>query len=256
MNKVEIKDTEKEIYLNYQKEGANKFLNVFKILLLHEDFYKTLDLLKINTKDSQKTIDSFINSIEKSEYFSKLDRNRKGQALKVTHNLLKFYYPYKIFRKDKSEPLYVDLMLNFPKIFYNVVYDDVFDRSVTEELFSKSPDIGASDNPDKPRTLQIVCDGTTTKEELIKYIDLFWEEMSLFLGKQNSEIKNTRDKSSKNFLRDVKIFNLYNSMDGISPVKREVDIARQLSAEKRMTPEVVRKSVEIIGSLKKQVNST
>lgn len=264
--KIVIKYTESAIYCMHMQEKDNRFTNAFKIAILRDDFYGFLkeykDNLLNNPGNAKKLLASFLDKIQQTKYFSELDIDKRRDNLKIISNLLRFYYPTFIFPHEPMEgkTMIYDKQLNYPHIYHSVIFAETFEKNVLDGLYLEDiPPIGVVNGIDenRPRLLQITCDDNVKKEELIQYIEKFWGTMNLYLDKERraKEASKSRDKTSKNFLRDVDIYNRYYELD-IPAMRREFQVASEFTTSSELlTPESVRKIVANMNNLLRGVNT-
>ena len=280
--KIRLDDREIALYEIYRKEGCNRFVNAFKILLLRDDFYDFLKEYKeilssnpfgliipkvigndnnkiatnLDTKNGYKYLDSYLDKIRKTKYLKSLENKKSENTITILNNLLKYYYPYNIFMREysKDKTLLFDNMLNFPKITQFIVYEDELKKHFSKEVTAHIPPIGYlnEEEKQKARSLILICDEDTEKEELIKYIDKFWSDISASLKRDNFTKK--REKSSKNFIRDINAYNTYIESRGLTE-KREKTVKKKMSSKiSHITIDNVKKAIKEISKLRKEVN--
>lgn len=289
--KIKIEDREIKIYLMYQQEGCNRFLNAFQVILLRDDFYEFLDKYKIalsrnpfgiiktpkNIKEleqmtkenssavgldwnsSAPILSSFLNKIEKSKYINNLSENKKNGVMEILNNLLRYYYPYYVFINEAkgNDYLIYDSMLNNSKISQFVVYKELLDKHFPyEPLLSKTPPIGCLNEEEmkRQRSLILVCEEDTEKEELINYIKKQWGFISSSLKRKYGGVKE-RQRASKHFIRDINAYNTYIDTRGITAT-REVNTKKKIDTRnKHITIDVIRKAVKEVSRLRKEINT-
>jgi hypothetical protein len=256
--KIEIRNTERKIYEIQLKEKNNRFANIFKVLLLREDFYEFLSNLKKahDQEDQNKlhnTIEQFLNNLQKTKYFSLLHETQKNHFLNTAKNLFAFYYPHCIFSDYilQHQHIAYDPMPNYPGIHHNIFYEEIFNKYFPYELYKYGmPPINPPKEEDKPKIVQLIFDETVKKEEVIQYINTFWEEIRFFLSKEEKDDQE-REKSSKKFLRDVDIYNRYQELTNLPILTREIEVAKEFE----VSAENVRKIVENTRILKEKINT-
>jgi hypothetical protein len=282
--KIVIEDTERHIYSMHLQEISNRFANAYKIFLLRRDFYDFLERYKValagndfglitrekgifpkfHHEEAEPILNDFLDKVSNSDFYSTLDEAEGKYLLRIGRNLFKHYYPHAIFMRDEEvlnkKELIFDPMLNYPQINYTVVFDDDFNELFPPELFYKQIPMGDLSEIDQKRakTILFTVNGDTGKEELISYIDTFWKEISMMLGKPTAD-KISRDKASKTFLRNVDIYNQYleekNNNDSLSTRDLRTAASVKEKSGEEITDDMVRKIVSDISNLERKVNT-
>lgn len=260
---IHIQDTEQKIYSMYLNEKSNRFVNVYKVLLLRTDYYETLNKLSSLKYGSQKAdliLNSFLGKIKNTEYIASLNPKQRKDFLNISDTLLRHYYPVFVFKKFMGGKLgdYIfDPTLGFPNISFDVYPENIYQKYFylfREKLFAET----AKQNTTKKDILnlnniiQITFDNTVKKEELLNFIDKHWNEISLVASIPNDK---NRDKSSATFLRDIKIFNSYLKSPKKNAIQKELDVVKQFKAKGEFLTEFqVRNSYKAILKLHKAIN--
>jgi len=284
--RIRLDDREACIYEMYRQEGCNRFVNAFKILLLRNDFYDFLKkykeilsgnpfgiiqrtniynikeikkgkpLIDLKWEEGNNYLNSYLDKIKDTKYLKSLEDKRSKNTILILRNLLKFYYPYQVFLREgyKNNTLIFDSMLNFPKINQFIVYEEELEKHFPVEMVRRTPPFGYLNDEEKqkPRSLILICDEDTEKEELLKYINDFWGDISASL--KRDYLSKKREKSSKNLIRDIEAYNTYIDTRGLTE-KREQTVKKKMSNKTRhITIDNVKKAIKEISKLRKEIN--
>ncbi len=263
---IEINDTERKIYLMYQNEKSNRFLNVFKILLLRHDYYDLLSKLKqlhYTDPELEQVVEHYLGKLSKTEYLKKLSKYQRDNFLRIARNLFRHYYPLFMFKNiygKQFKGFIFDPTLGFPNIYFSLYPEPLFQKYFhlfTDKLGNPANQLDYDYSnfetvANEPMTVQITFDNTTKKEELISFIDKHWKEISA-MGK--FPMDKSRDKSSKTFLRDIDIYNAYILSDGKTSINKESQVMKMFNGKDFITDLQVRKSYQTILKFYKAINS-
>lgn len=268
------------------------FLERLKKEALHEEENRGHDekIYKIwhpTFEISDKLTNEFLDKVIKCRYIQNQSEEWIQNFLEIAHIIINHTYLDGYANEMNGGLLknmvFFDDKINYPNIKQQVYDKDIFWKIFNEAFYSNidnitkkygkhpmniviggnkfndNPNVGSNIKPTEPKICQIIFDDTTEKQELIDYIDKSWNSIEGSLKALRPDREEKRITGSGNFIRDVDIYNRYQSLKEEGIKNPDTRIYSWLMTEStyklEVEPNTVRKIVSLLKTEVENINT-
>lgn len=250
----------------------------------HKRDGKEFKLWAINFLVAGKLTSDYLNKISRCKYIKKQDEEWGTNFYNIAHSTIVQTYLDGYANSRNKNTIWDNMIFFNDSVNYPNITDHVYDKEIFWKIFNdafyrnkdfrekygsphnivmggtKFDDLPNKENikPTRPKICQIIFDDTTEKQELIDYIDKKWVSIDDSLKAMRPSRKEKRLTSSGNFIRDVDIYNKYQSFKDAGYKNPDIKTYSWLQTDsehkKYKEPNTIRKIVSLLKGEIEEIN--